>query len=167
MDPTPLDDSSSGVVEGSWTPTLILLSLLVLRWIYLSQSNTAISLRRWLQMKVWKAKENTKVIIYIYVLWKHSWTIYHWLFSLYIFCTNRNYNWRSNLDLEMKVNIRWVLEMVLTWSIKDRVKNNEVARSKLLTYTYEEIDSFYFHLRHNAKLFITYNLHFDLGVPQS
>jgi hypothetical protein len=45
------NDTSEGS-EGSWMPTLVVVLLCVLKWLISSHSNTAIGLRRFLQMKV-------------------------------------------------------------------------------------------------------------------
>lgn len=39
-------------VKGSWIPTIIIGAFFVIRWILKSQSNTAVNLRRMMQMQV-------------------------------------------------------------------------------------------------------------------
>mmetsp|Transcript_22393 Transcript_22393/g.21527 ORF Transcript_22393/g.21527 Transcript_22393/m.21527 type:complete len:80 (-) Transcript_22393:133-372(-) len=38
-------------ITGSWIPTLVLLSLLFLRWLVRGEGNTPVRLRRWYNMK--------------------------------------------------------------------------------------------------------------------
>jgi len=37
--------------HGSWFPTLIILSIIILRWIFVSPNDTAIKIRRWFGMQ--------------------------------------------------------------------------------------------------------------------
>lgn len=51
MNPKSGNDTLEGN-EGSWIPTLVIILFCALKWVISSQSNVAIGLRRFLQMKV-------------------------------------------------------------------------------------------------------------------
>jgi len=161
--PEDINNNGSGG-SGSWTPSLIIVGLFVLKWLISSPSNTAVKIRRFAQMKV----SFNQVVYVVPLKWKlqwhyllhlefHSilyvslkltyiiWICYDIMFNsnlktihlsstvcpnplpfIFIVCQNpffyfRNYNLKRNLDIEMKLNIKWEQVMERIKNINDKV----------------------------------------------
>lgn len=63
--------------KGSWTPTIILILIFVLKWTMTSPNNTAVGIRRFVQMKVWWWNCVEQLYVYTVLCFVHKLVYIH------------------------------------------------------------------------------------------
>ena len=129
-------------VEGSWLPSIIVGTIMMLIWLRNGNGNTPVRFRRWFNIQVNKNFFFNR----IYVLWNMNASIdnesnqysalfnpgtflFHFVvpfFFMLFMCVFRFFVWKreshgeNNLDIEMQANTKWVWVMEQMKNINDK-----------------------------------------------